>query len=71
MAKYQRYMPIIVAGYFLWTIGAALKCFFTLNTRTWVIVITFVIEGSGAGFTLQPCKFMLSCELLFHTQSAD
>ncbi len=54
LARVGRYMPLIVAGYAIWTVGTALKCMFGRATHTGTIIGILLVEGSGVGLTLQP-----------------
>ncbi|RGP70081.1 hypothetical protein FSPOR_4193 [Fusarium sporotrichioides] len=54
MAKYARYMPILRAGFTVWTLGAGLKLLFDQNTHIAVYVPVLAVEGAGIGWVHQP-----------------
>ncbi|KAF2501591.1 major facilitator superfamily transporter [Lophium mytilinum] len=54
MSRKGRYMPLVVTGFTVWTIGTGLKCAFSRSTRLWNIIVVLIVEGCGIGFTLQP-----------------
>ncbi|KAF5633402.1 major facilitator superfamily transporter [Fusarium sp. NRRL 52700] len=54
MARYARYMPILRAGFTIWTIGAGLKLLFNENTHVAVYVVVLAVEGAGIGWVHQP-----------------
>ncbi|KAH8880427.1 MFS general substrate transporter [Thozetella sp. PMI_491] len=54
MARVGRYMPLVAAGFGLWTVGTGLKCMFKMSTSIGTVVGVLVIEGAGVGMTLQP-----------------
>ncbi|KAF2815268.1 major facilitator superfamily transporter [Mytilinidion resinicola] len=54
MSRKGRYMPVVVIGFAIWTIGTGLKCAFSRSTKLWNIIIVLLIEGCGIGCTLQP-----------------
>ncbi|WXC44115.1 hypothetical protein QX201_003850 [Fusarium graminearum] len=54
MAKYARYMPILRAGFTVWTLGAGLKLLFNRNTHIAVYIVVLAVEGAGIGWVRQP-----------------
>ncbi len=54
LARVGRYMPLVITGFGLWTVGTGLKCMFGRSTHIGTIVGILLIEGAGVGFTLQP-----------------
>ncbi len=56
MARMGRYFAPVISGFTIWTVGAGLKCLFTLNTPLWTIILVLLVEGSGIGLILQPSK---------------
>ncbi|KAG5811042.1 hypothetical protein H9Q74_013740 [Fusarium xylarioides] len=54
MARYARYMPILRAGFTIWTIGAGLKLLFNEHTHVAVYVVVLAVEGAGIGWVHQP-----------------
>jgi MFS family permease len=54
MARIGRYMPCILLGFALWTIGNGLTLLFNRNTGLAVLIVALIIEGAGIGLTLQP-----------------
>lgn len=62
-----RYMPVLWAGFVLWTIGAGLKLLFSRSTSIAIYVIAVFIEGAGVGFVFQPCEPSRS-SINYHTR---
>ncbi|KAH7003123.1 major facilitator superfamily domain-containing protein [Fusarium venenatum] len=54
MAKYARYMPILRAGFTVWTLGSGLKVLFNQDTHISVYVVVLAVEGAGIGWVHQP-----------------
>ncbi|KAK7420234.1 hypothetical protein QQX98_002889 [Neonectria punicea] len=54
MAKLARYMPVLRAGFVLWTIGTGLKTMFNQHTHTATYVVILALEGAGVGWVHQP-----------------
>ncbi|KAG7107743.1 MFS transporter M2 like protein [Verticillium longisporum] len=54
MGRWGRYMPCILAGFILWTLGAGLKLMFKRSTGLGALIPILVVEGAGIGLTLQP-----------------
>jgi MFS family permease len=54
MARIGRYMPCILFGFGLWTLGNGLTLLFNRNTGLAVLIVALVVEGAGIGLTLQP-----------------
>lgn len=54
MKRKNRYMPSILLGYALWTLGAGLNLLFTRDTKLAPVILILIVEGAGIGFTLQP-----------------
>ncbi|KAM0415303.1 hypothetical protein ACHAPD_006498 [Fusarium lateritium] len=54
MAKYARYMPILRAGFTVWTLGSGLKLLFNQDTHISVYVVVLAVEGAGIGWVHQP-----------------
>ncbi|KAH7410015.1 major facilitator superfamily domain-containing protein [Phaeosphaeria sp. MPI-PUGE-AT-0046c] len=54
MARVGRYMPCILVGFTLWTIGNGLTLIFSRTTGLAVLVVCLIVEGAGIGLTLQP-----------------
>ncbi|KAL6922248.1 hypothetical protein FSHL1_006212 [Fusarium sambucinum] len=54
MAKYARYMPILRAGFTVWTLGAGLKLLFNQDTHIAVYIAVLAVEGAGIGWVHQP-----------------
>ncbi|CAG1999323.1 unnamed protein product [Fusarium graminearum] len=50
----QRYMPILRAGFTVWTLGAGLKLLFNRNTHIAVYIVVLAVEGAGIGWVRQP-----------------
>lgn len=47
-------MPILRAGFAIWTIGAGLKLLFNEHTHVAVYVVVLAVEGAGIGWVHQP-----------------
>lgn len=54
ISRRERYGEVIWAGFFLWTLGAALTCIFTRNTPIVAIVFILGCQGAGVGLVFQP-----------------
>jgi hypothetical protein len=54
MARIARYMPCILVGFALWTLGNGLTLLFDRNTGLAVLIVALIVEGAGIGLTLQP-----------------
>ncbi|RGP79316.1 hypothetical protein FLONG3_2545 [Fusarium longipes] len=54
MARYARYMPILRAGFIIWTLGAGLKLLFSQNTHIATYIAVLAVEGAGIGWVHQP-----------------
>lgn len=54
MARIGLYMPCILVGFSLWTIGNGLTLMFNRNTGLAVLIVCLIVEGAGIGLTLQP-----------------
>ena len=54
VSRMKRYGEVIWTGFFMWTLGASLKCIFSRNTHPAVIVVILLIEGAGVGNVFQP-----------------
>ncbi|OHW98682.1 major facilitator superfamily transporter [Colletotrichum incanum] len=54
MLRIGRYMPCILAGFFLWTLGNGLTILFDRDTRLGELIGILIIVGAGIGLTLQP-----------------
>ncbi|KAJ4022598.1 hypothetical protein NW752_000196 [Fusarium irregulare] len=54
MAKYARYMPILRAGFTIWTLGSGLKLLFNQNTHVAIYIAVLAVEGAGIGWVHQP-----------------
>jgi MFS family permease len=54
MNRIGRYMPCILVGFGLWTLGNGLTLLFNRTTGLAVLIIALIIEGAGIGLTLQP-----------------
>lgn len=54
ISKSKHYGGVVWTGYFLWTLGAGLKCLFNRKTHPAVIVFILVLEGCGVGGVFQP-----------------
>jgi predicted MFS family arabinose efflux permease len=54
MSRIGRYMPCILVGFALWTIGAGLTLLFNRATSIGDITGYLIVEGAGIGLTLQP-----------------
>ncbi|EFQ27348.1 major facilitator superfamily transporter [Colletotrichum graminicola] len=49
-----RYMPCILVGFFLWTLGNGLTILFDRDTGLGELIGILIIVGAGIGLTLQP-----------------
>ncbi|KAF6787639.1 major facilitator superfamily transporter [Colletotrichum sojae] len=54
MLRIGRYMPCILVGFFLWTLGNGLTILLDRNTGLGELVPILIVVGSGIGLTLQP-----------------
>jgi predicted MFS family arabinose efflux permease len=54
MARLGSYMPCILVGFALWTLGNGLTLLFDRDTGLAVLIVILIVEGAGIGFTLQP-----------------
>ncbi|KXH29085.1 major facilitator superfamily transporter [Colletotrichum simmondsii] len=54
MLRVGRYMPCILAGFFLWTLGNGLTILFDRDTGLGKLIPILVVMGAGIGLTLQP-----------------
>ncbi|TEA22092.1 Efflux pump dotC [Colletotrichum sidae] len=54
MLRAGRYMPCILVGFLLWTVGNGLTVLFDRDTGLGELVGILVVVGSGIGLTLQP-----------------
>jgi MFS family permease len=54
MARIGRYMPCILVGFGLWTLGNGLTLLFNRSTSLAVLIVALIVEGAGIGLTLQP-----------------
>ncbi|KAF6825202.1 major facilitator superfamily transporter [Colletotrichum plurivorum] len=54
MLRVGRYMPCILVGFFLWTLGNGLTILLDRNTGLGELVPILIVVGSGIGLTLQP-----------------
>ncbi|KXH61696.1 major facilitator superfamily transporter [Colletotrichum salicis] len=54
MLRVGRYMPCILAGFFLWTLGNGLTILFDRDTGLGKLIPILVVVGAGIGLTLQP-----------------
>ncbi|WYZ33941.1 hypothetical protein EsH8_I_000217 [Colletotrichum jinshuiense] len=54
MLRLGRYMPCILAGFFLWTLGNGLTILFHRDTGLGELIGILIIVGGGIGLTLQP-----------------
>lgn len=54
ISRRERYGEVIWAGFFLWTLGAALTCIFTRSTPIVAMVFILGCQGAGVGFVFQP-----------------
>ncbi|KAH3990157.1 hypothetical protein HBH70_201180 [Parastagonospora nodorum] len=54
MARIGSYMPCILVGFALWTLGSGLTLLFDRGTGLAVLVVVLIVEGAGIGLTLQP-----------------
>lgn len=58
MARVGQYMPLVVSGYFLWSVGTGLTCMFDRETGLGKIIGILLLEGCGVGLTLQPSNYV-------------
>ncbi|KAJ4122719.1 hypothetical protein NW768_010159 [Fusarium equiseti] len=49
-----KYMPILRAGFSIWTLGSGLKLLFNQNTHIAVYIAVLAVEGAGIGWVHQP-----------------
>jgi hypothetical protein len=54
MARIGSYMPCVLVGFALWTLGNGLTLLFDRDTGLAVLIVVLIIEGAGIGLTLQP-----------------
>ncbi|OHF04184.1 major facilitator superfamily transporter [Colletotrichum orchidophilum] len=54
MLRVGRYMPCILAGFFLWTLGNGLTVLFGRDTGLGKLIPILIVVGAGIGLTLQP-----------------
>ncbi|KAK1976034.1 major facilitator superfamily transporter [Colletotrichum cereale] len=54
MLRLGRYMPCILVGFFLWTLGNGLTILFDRDTGLGELIGILVVVGAGIGLTLQP-----------------
>jgi hypothetical protein len=54
MNRIGRYMPCILVGFALWTLGNGLTLLFNRSTGLAVLIVALIVEGAGIGLTLQP-----------------
>jgi hypothetical protein len=54
MARMGSYMPCILLGFALWTLGNGLTLLFDRDTGLAVLIVVLIVEGAGIGLTLQP-----------------
>lgn len=54
ISRRERYGEVIWAGFFLWTLGAALTCIFSRSTPIVAMVFILGCQGAGVGFVFQP-----------------
>lgn len=54
MARIGSYMPCILVGFALWTLGSGLTLIFDRVTGLAVLIVVLIVEGAGIGLTLQP-----------------
>ncbi|KAK1687338.1 major facilitator superfamily transporter [Colletotrichum godetiae] len=54
MLRVGRYMPCILAGFFLWTLGNGLTILFDRDTGLGKLIPILIVVGAGIGLTLQP-----------------
>ncbi|TLD11645.1 hypothetical protein PspLS_11539 [Pyricularia sp. CBS 133598] len=54
MARKGRYMPCILVGFALWTLGNGLTLMFDRSTVVGALVAILIVQGFGTGLTLQP-----------------
>ena len=49
-------MPILRAGFTIWTLGTGLKLLFNQNTHIAIYIAVLAVEGAGIGWVHQPGK---------------
>lgn len=54
MNRVGRYMPCILVGFGLWTLGNGLLLLFGENTKLGPLISILIVQGAGIGLTLQP-----------------
>ncbi|OLN91615.1 putative MFS-type transporter C16A3.17c 2 [Colletotrichum chlorophyti] len=54
MLRLGRYMPCILVGFFLWTLGNGLTILFGRGTGLGELIPILIVVGAGIGLTLQP-----------------
>jgi hypothetical protein len=54
MQRMGSYLPCILLGFTLWTLGSGLTLLFHRDTSLAVLIVVLIIEGAGIGLTLQP-----------------
>lgn len=54
MARMGSYLPCILLGFALWTLGNGLTLLFDRDTGLAVLIGVLIVEGAGIGLTLQP-----------------
>ncbi|KDN62544.1 putative major facilitator superfamily transporter [Colletotrichum sublineola] len=54
MLRLGRYMPCILVGFFLWTLGNGLTILFDRDTGLGELIGILIVVGAGIGLTLQP-----------------
>lgn len=54
MSRAGLYMPCILVGFILWTVGNGLTLIFDENTDLGPLIGVLIVEGAGIGLTLQP-----------------
>lgn len=54
MSRAGLYMPCILVGFVLWTVGNGLTLIFDQNTGLGPLIGILIVEGAGIGLTLQP-----------------
>jgi len=59
ISRYERYGIVIWAGFFLWTLGAALTTLFTRTFPVAAMVVILACQGCGVGLVFQPCLVAL------------
>lgn len=47
-------MPILRAGFTIWTLGAGLKLLFNQDTHIAIYIAVLAVEGAGIGWVHQP-----------------